>query len=63
MVYFASRLPPSDARTARLKASLFLQGSTLYDAMAAMKRLESFKEVLVLERAILDGKVNTLTLS
>lgn len=31
--------------------------------MAAMKRLEAFKEVLVLERAILDGKVNTLALS
>jgi hypothetical protein len=62
-VYFASHLPPSDARTARLKASLFLQGSTLYDTMAAMKRLEAFKDVLVLERAILDGKVNTLAVS
>lgn len=57
MVYFASTFPESEAKTARLKAALFLQGSTLYEMSAVRARVDTLRDILLLERAIIDGKV------
>ncbi|KAF9519333.1 hypothetical protein BS47DRAFT_1288489 [Hydnum rufescens UP504] len=57
LVHFATRVPDSEAKTARLKAVLFLQGSSLYNVSAMRRCVEGRRDVLVLERAILDGKL------
>lgn len=59
LTYFASNASRSQASQARIKAALFLQGSTLYDVQAAQKRIEPCRHVLVFERAIMDGKVRS----
>lgn len=57
LLFFVIHAPSSDLMVARLKAALFLQGSTAYDAIAMGKRIELHKDILLFERAILDGKV------
>ena len=58
MSYFASTTPESDARNARLKAALFLQGSELYDVDDALAQITPEQKILRLEMAILYGKVH-----
>ncbi|CCM06014.1 uncharacterized protein FIBRA_08257 [Fibroporia radiculosa] len=55
--YFASTTPDSGATRTRLKAILFLEGSTLYDSQAIRKRLVEYEKVLKFELAIVDGKL------
>lgn len=54
--YFCSTTPDSDAKRARIKALLFLQGSTMYDMLSIEARLEPHIKLLALEHAILQGK-------
>ena len=42
----------------RLKTTLFLQGSELYDMEEALERIEKQDKILRLEKAILFGKVS-----
>lgn len=62
VMHFATRVPESDWKTARLKAILFLQGSSAYDVPACLQQIEPQRDVLLLERAIMDGKVLVLHL-
>ncbi|KAJ7452354.1 hypothetical protein B0H11DRAFT_2073067 [Mycena galericulata] len=56
--YFASTTPHSPSKVVRLKAMLFLQGSSMYDAALIRERLVLFsKRILCLELAIVDGKL------
>ncbi|KAF8320486.1 hypothetical protein DL93DRAFT_2052874 [Clavulina sp. PMI_390] len=58
LLFFAKYgLLSQELTQSRLKAALFLQGSAFYDAAAMRKRFEPFKDTLLLERAILDGKL------
>lgn len=58
--YFASTTPESESKRTRLKAILFLQGSTLYDPAAVRTRLSAHAKILKLELAILEGKVRLI---
>ncbi|KAI0760618.1 hypothetical protein C8Q74DRAFT_1208816 [Fomes fomentarius] len=55
--YFASTTPESESKRTRLKAILFLQGSTLYDPAAVRTHLSAHAKILKLELAILEGKL------
>jgi hypothetical protein len=55
--YFASTTPNSEHKRVRLKAALFLQGSTFYEPGPIKDRLIEHQKVLKLELAIVDGKV------
>ena len=57
LTYFSSTTPDSDSKRTRLKAILFLQGSTLYDLSAVHARLSGHAKILKLELAILEGKL------
>jgi hypothetical protein len=57
LAYFASTTPDSEHRQRRLKAIIFLQGSTLYDPSIVRQRLISDAKMLNLELAIIEGKV------
>lgn len=55
--YFASTTPASEYKKVRLKAIIFLQGSSLYDAPQIRDRVLPHRKILSLELAIVDGKV------
>ncbi|KAJ7109430.1 hypothetical protein C8R44DRAFT_802494 [Mycena epipterygia] len=56
--YFANTTPTSPSKLVRLKAVLFLQGSSLYDPEVIRERLLPLsKGILSLELAIVDGKL------
>ncbi|EMD32317.1 hypothetical protein CERSUDRAFT_119016 [Gelatoporia subvermispora B] len=55
--YFASTTPDSDPKRVRLKAALFLQGSSLYDPATIREKLMSQEKLLKLELAVLAGKL------
>lgn len=58
--YFASTTPDSDHKRVRIKAALFLQGSTLYNVQRVKERLQQHSKLLKLELAIIEGKVSYL---
>lgn len=60
LLHLAFATPESDHKRVRLKLALFLQGSALYDIDAVRKRLGSWKDVLGLEMAIVNGKVRNM---
>lgn len=61
LAYLSHSTPDSVHKRIRLKTILFLQGSALYDLPEVAKRLEGLEErvsnVLVIERAVVEGKV------
>ncbi|KAL0068079.1 hypothetical protein AAF712_004739 [Marasmius tenuissimus] len=54
--YFASTTPDSEHKRVRLKTTLFLQASSLYDVESIRNRLLPHEKILKFELAILDGK-------
>jgi hypothetical protein len=61
--YFASTTPDSEHKRTRLKAIVFLQGSSLYDVKAVHSKLEEYSKLLPLETAILEGRVSCAVIS
>ena len=57
LAYFASTTPDSPSKRARLRAALFLQSSTFYDAHAIRERLLPHAQALPLEMSIVEGKL------
>ncbi|CAK5277401.1 unnamed protein product [Mycena citricolor] len=56
--YFVSTTPDSPSKLSRLKALLFLQGSSLYDGELIRSRLAAYRQQgLSLELAVVDGKL------
>ncbi|EPQ52360.1 hypothetical protein GLOTRDRAFT_140707 [Gloeophyllum trabeum ATCC 11539] len=55
--YFVSTTPDSEHKRVRLKTILFLQGSDLYDPEPIKERLAEYEKTLVIERAIVEGKL------
>ncbi|VDB91306.1 unnamed protein product [Peniophora sp. CBMAI 1063] len=57
LAYFASTTPDSPTKRARLRAALFLQSSSFYDALAIRERLLPHAQALPLEMSIVEGKL------
>ncbi|KAG7448550.1 uncharacterized protein BT62DRAFT_929636 [Guyanagaster necrorhizus] len=55
--YFVSTTPDSDHKRVRIKAALFLQGSTMYDFQSVRDKLAPYQKFLKLEMAIIEGKL------